>query len=249
MNRVFVEAVVSRRRNRCQIAQLDLLLFVTCLEGNAAGEGTSLALLLCLLLLGAIVRVVLSHDAQVGDLRSRAIDTTVFLCGADLGEVAWGQTTDYLLSVAVEEVALSCTSDRALHVMVFSRGNSDTRHRGDDSVLLDGLADGALELVEVHAASLLHDLAHTRLALLEGLQSVVFGRELFAPAADTAASEVNFAHGKLASWVLRGVNLLQHLQVAELGSAHLLRMRQLAVLAGARAHFQVAEALRVVIQV
>lgn len=41
--------------------------------------------------------------------------------------------------------------------MVLSSGNSDTRHRCENSILFDGLADTTLELVKVHAPRLLHD--------------------------------------------------------------------------------------------
>ena len=86
--------------------------------------------------------------------------------------------------------------------MVLRRGNSDPGHRRKDRVLLNRLANRALELVQVHASRLLHDFAYSRLALLERFESLVLRGEFFAAAAHALPREINFAQGKLACGVL-----------------------------------------------
>ena len=192
--------------------------------------------------LAAVVGVVLAGKAKVGVLRGGAIDSTVLLNGANLGQIARGQPADDLLAVTVEEVALGCTSNRALHVVVFGRGNSDTRHGSKDGIFFDGLAHRALKLVEVHAACLLHDFRHTSLTLLKRLDRIVLGGKFFAAAAHAAASEINLAKRKLSGGVLGRVDLLKDLKIAELGMAFVLSMRKFGVLPGARSTFQIGVA-------
>ena len=158
--------MMSRRCNCSQISQLDLLCLVTGQRVDASRKGASLSLCLLVLHLAAIIRIVLACQVQIIVIRNCTVDPTVFFSGTNLGEITRCQPTDDLFSVLIKEVTLCCPCNRALHVGVFSRGNSDTRHRSKDGVFFDGLANGALELVEMHAACLLHDFAHPCLALL-----------------------------------------------------------------------------------
>ena len=190
--------------------------------------------------LAAVIRVVLARKAEVGVLLHGTVHSAIFLDGANLRQVARGQSTDDLLAVTVEEVALSCASDRALHVVVFGRGNSDTRHGRKDSIFFDGLADRALKLIEVHAACLLHDFCDSGLALLEHFDRLVLRCELFTAAAHTAAREIDLAKSKLSGGVFRRVDLLKDLKIAELGCAFVLSMGKLGVLAGTCSVLQVA---------
>ena len=194
--------------------------------------------------LAAVIRVVLARKAEVGVLLHGTVHSAIFFDGANLRQVARGQSTDDLLAVTVEEVALSCASDRALHVVVFGRGNSDTRHGRKDSIFFDGLADRALKLIEVHAACLLHDFGDSGLALLEHPDRLVLRCELFTAAAHTAAREIDLSKSKLSGGVFRRVDLLKDLKIAKLGCSFVLSMRELGVLAGTCSVLQIAIACR-----
>ena len=68
----------------------------------------------------------------------------------------------------------------------------------------------------MHASCLLHDLADTRLALLERLQGVALAHKFFP--ADTHPARVpkiDLGHGVLALGILRRVDLPQDLQVVQ----------------------------------
>lgn len=199
--------------------------------------------------LAAVVRVVLAGKAEVGVILHGTIHSAVFLDGANLRQVARGQSADNLLApipfspplaVTVEELAPGCACDRALHIVVFGRGNSDTRHGRKDSIFFNGLADRALELIEVHAACLLHDFGDAGLALLEHFDRLVLRCELFTAAAHTAASEIDLAKSKLSGGVFRRVDLLKDLKIAELGCTFVISMGKLGVLARTCSVLQVA---------
>ena len=107
--------------------------------------------------------------------------------------------------------------------MTLRSRNSDAWHRCNDSIFFDDFAEGPLEGVQVHAASLLHNLADPRLALLQGFQSVVFGAELLVANSDTAGPEIDLGHRILALGVILAVDLPQYLQVSQAVVALLLR--------------------------
>lgn len=67
----------------------------------------------------------------------------------------------------------------------------------------------------MHAASLLHDFADPRLALLEGPCCLILAGKLFHAKPYAALSEIYLGHGILSFWVLRRVDLAQDLQVGQ----------------------------------
>ena len=98
-----------------------------------------------------------------------------------------------MLATCGQDVTIGRPNKCTLPILALGSRNSDARHRCNDVVLFYGLADGLLEGVEVHVASLLHDLGHPCLALLKRLERIRLRSELLAAAAHATTREVDLA--------------------------------------------------------
>lgn len=81
-------------------------------------------------------------------------------------------------------------------------------------ILFDLLANRLLELVQVYATCLMHQLTDSCLTDLERLECVRLRRELFSAAVHATTREINLAQGVLPLRVLALVNLAKDLQVS-----------------------------------
>ena len=86
--------------------------------------------------------------------------------------------------------------------MVLHRRYSDLRHRCKQGVVSDRLTHAPLELIDVLATGLVHDLTHPVLALLKRTERLVLGRVLLPATANAAAAEVDLPHRELAHRIL-----------------------------------------------
>ena len=107
-------------------------------------------------------------------IRHGTCDSAGVVCVAYFGQVTRCESLNRHVLRVVEEVTFRGASDRALHHMVLGCRNSDTRHGSQQCILLNGLAHAPLELVQVHVPRLLHNFTHSRLALLQRLQRLIF---------------------------------------------------------------------------
>jgi len=130
MHVIFVESVMSGRRDSLDVLQHVLLLFIGSVKVDTANECATFTLGRRLLLLRPILRVVLLRKIyKTTMVRHGTSDAALFIGSTDFGQVARCQTTDHLLAIAVKEVALGGSSDSALHSrMVLRCRYSDTRH-------------------------------------------------------------------------------------------------------------------------